>query len=77
MPAAEHAGRGFHLDHVTPLSKGGAHMLENLVLCCDRCNWAKWDSSAEEYGTWLQGVAKRLRPLESTKPMFHNFTYGT
>ena len=58
------AGLGFHLDHVTPLSKGGAHMLENLLLCCDRCNRAKWDSFEEEYETWLQGVAKRLRPLE-------------
>lgn len=30
------------LDHVKPLSKGGAHMLSNLRPACQPCNRAKW-----------------------------------
>ena len=32
-----------HLDHVKPLSKGGAHMLANLRPACAPCNLAKSD----------------------------------
>lgn len=31
------------LDHVVPLSKGGAHRLSNLQLLCRECNTAKGD----------------------------------
>ena len=31
------------LDHVTPLSKGGAHVIENLVPACRPCNSSKGD----------------------------------
>lgn len=31
----------FHLDHVIPLSKGGPHVLGNLVASCPQCNKAK------------------------------------
>jgi len=31
------------IDHVVPLSKGGSNKLENLVLCCNRCNHKKND----------------------------------
>lgn len=30
-----------HLDHYTPLSKGGLHTISNLVLSCSKCNLKK------------------------------------
>ncbi len=41
-------GGGDHIDHVKPLSKGGAHMLANLRPACKPCNSfksAKWPFS--------------------------------
>jgi 5-methylcytosine-specific restriction endonuclease McrA len=31
----------YHIDHVTPLSKGGAHSVKNFQLLCPPCNLAK------------------------------------
>jgi 5-methylcytosine-specific restriction endonuclease McrA len=31
----------YHVDHYTPLSKGGAHELHNLVIACPTCNLRK------------------------------------
>jgi 5-methylcytosine-specific restriction endonuclease McrA len=31
------------IDHVVPRSKGGAHIWENVVACCRRCNTYKGD----------------------------------
>ena len=36
-------GRPWHLDHVTPLSRGGADSLANIVKCCALCNLRKAD----------------------------------
>lgn len=33
-----------HLDHVMPLSKGGTHSADNLVMACGPCNRAKRDT---------------------------------
>ena len=48
-------GRGVRLylgqiqfDHVVPFSKGGSHDLENLVVCCRRCNLSKHDGPAAD-----------------------------
>lgn len=32
---------GFHIDHYIPLSKGGTHTLENIVISCPNCNILK------------------------------------
>ena len=32
---------GYHLDHYIPLSKGGTHTLENIVISCPNCNILK------------------------------------
>lgn len=37
------------LDHVTPLSRGGAHHWENTVASCGPCNREKGASSAESF----------------------------
>lgn len=33
--------RGFHIDHIKPLSLGGLHAMENLQLLCPSCNLSK------------------------------------
>lgn len=33
--------KSFHIDHYVPLSKGGEHKLENLVIACPTCNLTK------------------------------------
>lgn len=33
----------YHVDHYIPLSKGGDHSLENIVIACPRCNLRKSD----------------------------------
>ncbi|MFC3859291.1 HNH endonuclease [Deinococcus antarcticus] len=38
----------FAVDHVVPLSNGGLHVLENLVIACQPCNRAKGDLSLDE-----------------------------
>ena len=42
-------GEDFHLDHMTPLSRGGSHSVDNLVPCSRAVNQSKGDKSAEEY----------------------------
>lgn len=31
-------GRVFHIDHLVPVSQGGSHELDNVVLSCPGCN---------------------------------------
>jgi 5-methylcytosine-specific restriction endonuclease McrA len=37
----EDCSSGWHVDHVTPLSKGGRHALSNLAISCRGCNLKK------------------------------------
>lgn len=30
------------VDHIQPLSRGGAHSVGNVILCCAKCNSRKW-----------------------------------
>lgn len=49
----KHTNRKFRtLDHMTPLSRGGAHSASNLVMACLSCNTSKRDKTAEEYYVW-------------------------
>ena len=38
-----------HVDHVIPLSKGGAHCLSNLVIACAKCNLSKGSKLPDEW----------------------------
>jgi 5-methylcytosine-specific restriction endonuclease McrA len=38
-----------HLDHMTPLSRGGEHVLNNLQYTCKSCNCRKETKTHEEY----------------------------
>lgn len=40
--------RGWHLEHVVPLSRGGEHVWENVVASCLRCNMIKGAKLPEE-----------------------------
>lgn len=37
----EKCDKEYHIDHYEPLSKGGEHELDNLVIACPRCNLQK------------------------------------
>lgn len=39
----------FHIDHKTPLSRGGSNWPSNLVCACARCNMKKQALTAEEF----------------------------
>ena len=39
----------YHIDHKTPLSRGGGNEFDNLALSCPRCNLSKNDKTDGEY----------------------------
>ncbi len=49
-----------HLEHKTPLSRGGSNDYENLGIACSRCNIRKHDKTVAEYKKYLnnKGVKK-------------------
>lgn len=61
------ANRGFNpngisIDHVVPISLGGGDELDNLVLCCRRCNRKKHATEYSEFcfAAWTDGMLLRL-----------------
>ena len=46
-------GTDMQIDHVIPLSAGGDHDLNNLVVCCESCNCSKKDKLPE---VWLAQI---------------------
>jgi hypothetical protein len=45
-PATDHSCR-LHVDHITPFSKGGKTILENLQTLCEKCNLGKGNRHSE------------------------------
>lgn len=45
-------GGGGHIDHLTPVARGGSHEPSNLTICCKECNLAKTSKSLEEFLEW-------------------------
>ena len=41
-----------HVDHMTPVAKGGTNEMGNLVLACYQCNTEKHAKTAQEYFAW-------------------------
>lgn len=40
------------VDHIVPLSRGGSHSWDNLVLACKRCNSSKHNKLLAEWGKY-------------------------
>ncbi len=59
----------FHLEHKTPLARGGRHDRDNVCLSCPTCNLRKGDRTEAEYAEWLfetRGLLIKLRsPFDS------------
>ena len=49
----------YHLEHKTPLCRGGCDDWRNLVMSCAPCNWEKGQKTAPEYLRWRQRVYGR------------------
>lgn len=43
----------YQIDHYFPLSKGGEHLIENIVLACPHCNMSKHDKDPIEFANKL------------------------
>lgn len=43
------ARKDIHFDHIVPLSKGGAHAIENLCVSCASCNLSKQAKSVQAW----------------------------
>ncbi|BAL78927.1 HNH endonuclease [Bradyrhizobium cosmicum] len=48
----EELGADFHIDHKTPIAKGGQHALANFALACMPCNQEKHAKDINEYRVW-------------------------
>ena len=46
------------IDHVMPRSRGGAHVWENVVSACHKCNHLKADRTLKEIGWRLRSIPK-------------------
>ncbi len=40
---------GYHIEHMTPLSRGGRNDVSNICLACAPCNHSKYTKTAEEF----------------------------
>lgn len=49
--------KDYHIDHIMPLSKGGAHELRNLCIACPTCNLTK---NAKDPIEFAQSLGKLL-----------------
>lgn len=38
-----------HVEHMTPLCRGGTNSIDNIVLSCSKCNFSKHTKTAEEF----------------------------
>lgn len=47
--AAPIYGTKFHIDHIIPISRGGAHHIDNLCPSCSLCNLSKHDKLVSEW----------------------------
>lgn len=48
---------GYHVDHMTPISRGGTHDPDNIVCACPPCNLKKHDKTAAEFILGLKRAA--------------------
>ncbi len=60
---------GNHVEHLTPVSRGGTSNLRNLTLSCVKCNLAKTNKTLAEFTVWRK---ERSLPVRSVAPSYEN-----
>lgn len=48
------------IDHKTPLSRGGDHDIDNMVICCRQCNSLKERKTEHEYTEYVKTIKRLL-----------------
>jgi len=61
-----------HLDHKTPLARGGTNDTSNLQALCKRCNAEKHSKNHVEYIEWLREIKEHLK-ADRRKEMFEQY----
>ena len=59
-----------HLDHIVPVSAGGASTIDNLHFTHPMANHAKNGSTIEEFRTWLLAAADALRNKPALESLY-------
>jgi len=64
--------KGYHIEHMIPLSRGGMHDLKNIVLSCPDCNLRKGTQTAEEF---IQGDNMTITYIPTSTIVYTSKTY--
>lgn len=67
------------VDHVVPIAKGGAHIMENVVASCPSCNLRKQDMMPLDYVQWRlkRGLLVNQARLTGNLPAMANGTFAS
>jgi 5-methylcytosine-specific restriction endonuclease McrA len=57
-------GNDYTIDHIIPISKGGAHEVSNMELLCSHCNSSKGSKTKEKFLEYLEG---RIQPTATRR----------
>jgi 5-methylcytosine-specific restriction endonuclease McrA len=63
----------FHFDHITPISRGGKHALDNLAISCGRCDMLRGKLTGPEFLALLE-MLRSLHPTAAqdlTRRLLH------
>lgn len=55
---------GGHIDHLTPVARGGTNSPGNLTLCCEACNLAKTSKTRDEFEEWRAQRGLPIRAIQ-------------